>query len=411
MDSRFAEAVAPVVPVARLHRSLEAVRDLWLACEAEGACNAHQRYGWMALVAERLLPLEKAEILVVELSDAASGEPILLLPLVRRRKAGLSEIAPLSGGVCDYTAPILARPVAYTPEEALRFWQAIRAALPRADRLRLDSIPDEIRPGLPNPLALLHSVEPSALSVSGVALSGPAETLLERAFRPSFVKQIGKTGRRLERMGDLAFVAARTPAEVEDMMEALLRFRLERFRKLGRFDILASQPYSDFYLEAARQGLAGGSARVQGVKLDGEWLALLLLLQDRTVVHGLLVAIDEARAANTTPGLYAITQAVLHACRDGITYFDFSVGAQAYKQSMGTEGRPLYRLEEVHSLRGRALALADRGVEELRARLRRQTALYAKLRTARGRLRRLTHRLKGAPVVSREDGERSKDEA
>ncbi|ALN74867.1 GNAT family N-acetyltransferase [Aureimonas sp. AU20] len=394
MDKPVCEPRASLRPRARLHEGLESVRDLWLAFETQGACNAHQRYGWMALVVERLLSLERAEVLVVELDDEATGEPILLLPLARRRKAGLVEIVPLSAGVCDYTAPILARPVVYTPEEAFRIWQAIRAVLPRADRIRLDSIPHEIRPGLPNPLALLDFVEPSALSVSGVALAGPEETLLERTFRPSFVKQIRKTGRRLERMGEVAFMEAKTTAEVEEMMEALLRLRLDRFRKLGRFDILASLPYSDFYLEAARQGLAGGAARVLGLKLDGDWLSLLLVLRDRTVAHGILIAIDEERANNTAPGLFAITQAVLHACREGVTYFDFSVGAQGYKQSMGTEGRPLYRLEETHSLRGRAMALADRGLEELRARLKRQDALYARLRAARGKLRRLAHRLK-----------------
>lgn len=394
MDDRFPHQGRPVAltPVARLHRDLASIRDLWLACETEGVCNAHQRHGWMSLVATHLLPVDRSEPLVVELRDAASGAPILLLPLALRRKAGLREIVPLSAGVCDYTAPVLARPVAYTPEEARGFWRAITAVLPPADRLRLDSIPAEIVPGIPNPLALLEGIEDSALSVSGVALSGPVDTLLARSFRPSFVKQIGKTGRRLERMGDVRFVVADRPEAVEEMMETLLRLRLERFRKLGRFDILASQPYSDFYREAARQGLQGGSARVMGLKLDGDWLALLLLLHHRTVMHGLLVTIDEERAANTTPGLYAITQAVLHAGAEGVSYFDFSVGAQGYKQAMGTEGRPLFRLEEVHSLRGRARALADRGVEELRARLKRNEALYERLRTWRGKLRRLTHR-------------------
>lgn len=383
---------APLSPVARLHNALAPLRDLWLACESEGACNAHQRYGWMALVAEHLLGLEKSEPLVVELRDATSGALILILPLARRRKAGLTEIVPLSAGVCDYTAPILARRHAYTAEDARRFWQAIRAVLPRADRLRLDSIPHEIVPGVPNPLALVDGIEDSALSVSGIATPGPADTLAARVFRPSFVKQMGKTRRRLETLGALQFEIARTPVEVDAMMDELLRLRLDRFRKLGRFDILASEPYSDFYREAARQGLSGGAARVMGLRLDGTWLALMLTLVQRDIAHGILIAVDDERARNTSPGLLAITHAMEEACREGVTYFDFSVGGQSYKQSAGAVGRPLFRLEEVFSLRGHAMALADKSVEELRARLKSNEALYARLRVWRGKLRRLTHR-------------------
>ena len=383
---------APLSPVATLHNALAPLRDLWLVCEKEGACNAHQRYGWMALVAEHLLGLEASEPLVVELRDATSGALILILPLARRRKAGLTEIVPLSAGVCDYTAPILARRHAYTAEEARRFWQAIRAVLPRADRLRLESIPHEIVPGVPNPLALVDGIEDSALSVSGIATPGPADTLMTRAFRPSFVKQVGRTRRRLEALGALRFEVARTPAEVDEMMDALLRLRLARFRKLGRFDILASPPYGLFYRQAARQGLASGSVQVVGVTLDGVWLGLMFNLIHQDVAHGLLIAIDDERVNNIAPGLLTIAQAMEQACRDGVTYFDLSVGGQSYKQTMGAVGRPLFRLEEVFSLRGRAIALADRGLEELRARLKSNEALYGRLRAWRGSLRRLSRR-------------------
>ncbi|KTQ96076.1 hypothetical protein NS226_08445 [Aureimonas ureilytica] len=394
MDERSLPPSAPVAvtPVARLHRDLASVRDLWLACEAQGVCNAHQRYGWMALVVEHLLALDKSEPLIVELRDAASGAPILLLPLAIRRKAGLTEIVPLSAGVCDYTAPVLAQPAAYTAEEARRFWLAVRAALPKADRLRLDSIPHEIVPGIPNPLALVDGIQDSALSVSGMATPGPADTLAARVFRPSFVKQVGKTRRRLEALGTLSFEVARTPAEVDAMIDQLLHLRLARFRKLGRFDILSSPAYGQFYRQAAHEGLSGGSAQVIGLKLDGDCLALMLNLVHRDVAHGILIAMDDERARNTAPGLFMISLAIEQACREGVTYFDFSVGGQSYKQSVGALSRPFFRLEEVYSLRGHAMALADKGAEELRARLKSNEALYGRLRSWRGKLRCLSHR-------------------
>ncbi|TIW81242.1 MAG: GNAT family N-acetyltransferase, partial [Mesorhizobium sp.] len=116
-----AAADAPVQPVspiragidvgahytARLHTSFDTIRQLWQRLEETGLCTGHQGLAWVEGIASRLMP-KSADLLVVEVNDAATGAPVMLLPLMRRRALGHYVIEWLSCGVCDYSAPLLA---------------------------------------------------------------------------------------------------------------------------------------------------------------------------------------------------------------------------------------------------------------------------------------------------------------
>ena len=69
--------IAHGVYTARLHTSLDTVMPLWLRCQAEGVCTAHQSYAWVEGIAKRLMP-EGAELLAGdEESRLAMGWPLL----------------------------------------------------------------------------------------------------------------------------------------------------------------------------------------------------------------------------------------------------------------------------------------------------------------------------------------------
>ncbi|TIT48422.1 MAG: GNAT family N-acetyltransferase, partial [Mesorhizobium sp.] len=85
---------------AKLHTSLETVRPLWLRLQAQGVCTGHQNFAWAEGIVARLLP-ESAELLIVEVGDAATGEPRMLVPLMRRRAFHHWVVEWLSCGVCD----------------------------------------------------------------------------------------------------------------------------------------------------------------------------------------------------------------------------------------------------------------------------------------------------------------------
>ncbi|MER8467444.1 GNAT family N-acetyltransferase, partial [Mesorhizobium sp. M1396] len=201
---------------ARLHPSFEAVKPLWLQHQADGVCTAHQHYAWVDGIAARLMPKD-ADLLIVEVSDAATSAPILLLPLMRRRAFGHHVIEWLSCRVCDYSVPLLADARAWTRPGADAVWAAVRAVLPPADRIHITGIPRQIH-GVANPLALLSVARDSIQFTSGLVLHGDPETLIKRICKPSFAKTFHKQCRAFERRVGQPLVAAATPAQPHGLL-------------------------------------------------------------------------------------------------------------------------------------------------------------------------------------------------
>ena len=332
-EAPHAAGAASGAYVARLHTSLEAVKPLWLNLETRGVCTGHQHFAWAEGIVERLMP-PKAELAIVELRDAATGEPVMLLPLMRRRAFHHWVIEWLSCGVCDYSAPLLADATPWTRQSAEAAWAAVLSVLPPADRIHIVGIPKEVG-GVANPLALLSPARDSIHSHYGIAMDGDAETLIKRICRPSFVKALNKDLRRLERNGGLALVEADTPALVDSIFGRLVEMRLSRFRELGRFDLLAQPPVIDFYRSAAHRGLSDGSVRIFGLRAGDVMVAVQYLAAHQGTLHALLIAIDQGAVPNVSPGLCIMGELMKWGRGAGFDYFDLSVGNQSYKEHMG----------------------------------------------------------------------------
>ncbi|MER8633793.1 GNAT family N-acetyltransferase [Mesorhizobium opportunistum] len=335
---------------ARLHTSLEAVRPLWLRFQADGVCTAHQHFAWVEGIVARLMPAG-AEALIVEVNNAVTGAPLMLVPLMLRPAFRHRVIEWLSCGVCDYSAPLLADASAWTAQSAQAAWTAVRSVLPPADRVHIMGIPPRID-GVVNPLALLAATRDSMQTTYGLAIDGDPETVLKRLCRPSFVKEFGKDWRRLERLGGLEFVEAETPALVELIFDGLVRMRLNRFREMGRFDLLTQEPVVDFYRKAALQGLSDGSVRLFGLRVGEALIATQYLVVHQGTVHALLIAIDQNAVPNVSPGLLIMGRLIGWARERRFDYFDLSVGNQGYKGHMGAKGSVLAELRQGVTMRG-----------------------------------------------------------
>ncbi|MFD2054644.1 GNAT family N-acetyltransferase [Mesorhizobium calcicola] len=338
------------VYTARLHTDLETVKPLWLQLQTDGVCTAHQHYAWAEGIAERLMP-KGAELVIVEVSDAATGEPRMLLPLMRRRAFRHSVVEWLGCGVCDYSAPLLADAGPWTRQGAEAAWAAVRSVLPPADRIHIAGIPRQVH-GVANPLALLSATRDSIQINSGLVLHGEPEGLIKRICKPSFAKTFHKHCRRFEQLGGLSLVEADTPALMEELFGTLLELRLKRFRELGRFDLLTQQSAVDFYRNAALQGLSDGSVRLFGLRVGQAWLASIYVLARKGTLHGILLAIDKDAIANVSPGLTTIAKLMIWGRERGFDYFDLSVGSQGYKEHIGAASSVLAEICEPLTVRG-----------------------------------------------------------
>jgi CelD/BcsL family acetyltransferase involved in cellulose biosynthesis len=383
---------------ARLHADVASIEALWRRMEREGASTVYQSIDWVACLARSVLPGRAARLAVVEVTEAGSGRPVLLLPLMVRRVWAGVVITGLDRRVCDYAAPLLAAGMALNAAEAAAAWRAVRGVLPRADLIAVGGIPEHVA-GVANPLALLPLAQPSAQLSWSMALHGDPETLVRRVCSASFARNIAKTGRRLAAQGEVRCVVAQTREETSELLAVLLEQRQARFGQMGRFDLLGQAGIAAFYREAALLGMPAGPAgaapaprgpvRLLGLSVGGVWVATFYGLAHHGAFHGIMVGMNgAARWHGMSPGLFMVVEAMKWAHRQGMSYFDMTVGDLDYKHRMGARGGKLFEMAEPLTLRGTLMLRARLGAAACAAWLRARPNLFARVRTVRRALRR-----------------------
>ena len=104
-----------------------------------------------------------AQPVLVAIADQSTGQDVLLLPLVASRSGLLDQITFADFSVTDCNAPLLGADVPQDARGATELWASVLAALPRADRLILDKMPQMVGTRL-NPLVLAGRAVPCLYS-------------------------------------------------------------------------------------------------------------------------------------------------------------------------------------------------------------------------------------------------------
>src|SRR6266404_8275417 len=110
---------------------------------------------------------EGIEPLIAVVTDASTGEPVALLPLIRRRQNNVATVEFADLDLTDYNAPILGCAAPRDAKAARALWRSLLSALRRmpekADLVRLRKVPVDLD-GKPNPIALLDAGGPCSLN-------------------------------------------------------------------------------------------------------------------------------------------------------------------------------------------------------------------------------------------------------
>lgn len=364
---------------ARLHTSLAAAEPVWRALQAEGIVSVYQRFEWAACIVRHLVKANVGQLAIVEVTDASTGQAVLLLPMVLRLQSRLKVLEWLNFGVCDYCGPVMAKMPDMSSAEAERAWAAAKSVMPAADLIRITGIPARIF-GQANPLALLARTRPGEMEASGLALNGDPDTIVQRLCKPSFASDMQKKRNKLSQLPNFSFWQASTEAEISEIFDVLVAQRLKRFQEMGRFDILNDSAYVDFYRAAALDGLNGGPARLFALQAGGEVLATTLVVVHNGAFHGLLLTMGEAKWKAFSPGLLMITEVMKWSRQQGMDYFDLTVGSLPYKEGLGAQKHILFEYCEALSLRGWLLLQVQAVTASARTRIRHNPQVYEKAR-------------------------------
>lgn len=344
---------------------LAAVRDDWAALEATGECTPFQTRAWLEPWYRIVAPHFAASPIFVRVRERGSPKPLMLLPLVKRRKSGLTIVECPDLGVSDYHAPLLARNACELRPFGSGLWTRVQAALRPADLFLFEKAPPFVGAAR-NPLFELarRTMNFSAWEIALPATRAAFDAALPD---PSFLRELARKSRRLAGRGQASFAAAQTPAELGRAFEALRAQRGARFAELGRDNILEQEPFGRFY-EAVALSPRDRVARLFTLSVDDEIVATILGLAHSGRFCMIMSTIGDARWKSASPGNVAMDRLVSRLIEEHGDVLDFTIGDEAYKRSFGARARPLGAGALSLSWRGSPRLLADFARKAIRVR-------------------------------------------
>lgn len=322
---------------------------------AHSAATPFQHPIWLDRFYSRLAPSLGAAPLIVVVRARSDGRPVLLLPLVRRRLAGVLravEFADLR--VADYACPVcdprtlervLADPVACG---------RIRNLLKPFDLLRIKNL----RHGGPGVERLLGTPPRSAMTVSAhaVPLAAPYDVWRSESIPASYLRELDKKMRQLNRLGEVRFTCASAPDAIAAAFQRMQEFRGRRFAGKGD-DLLQNEAYFEFYKEVAIAG-RDTLARTYTLTMDGRPIAGVFGLSHRGGLLVILSGFDLAGYKNRSIGALTFLAVAEHAIARGDTELDFTIGDEPYKRLFGTKPTPLWMVSATGNPAGSLAAFA-----------------------------------------------------
>jgi CelD/BcsL family acetyltransferase involved in cellulose biosynthesis len=319
---------------------------------------------WYAAFADA----EGVEPLIAVVTDASTGEPAVLLPLIRRKQDNVAIVEFADLNLTDYNAPILGSAAPRDAKAARALWRSLLSALrrmpDRADLIRLRKVPADLD-GKPNPLALLNAAGPCLLN-GNLVTTGEDYDAWRYTLGRTVRKELERSWRVFTRDAAASFAIITDANEALRILSTTELQQGTRMQRLGRNYVLNDETCAAFYRNLVRDGVDNGYALVSALTVGDEVVATLLGI--RTGARYVMVRISNAgdKWSNCSPGRLIIerTMAALH--RDGVRAFDFSVGNYAYKRRFGVTRLPLIDISAALSWRGSPYALRDHMVRAVR---------------------------------------------
>jgi CelD/BcsL family acetyltransferase involved in cellulose biosynthesis len=308
------------------------------------------------------------EPLIAVVTDASTGEPAALLPLICRRQNNIAVIEFADLDLTDYNAAILGCAAPRDAKAARALWRSLLSALrgmpEKADLIRLRKVPVEFD-GKPNPLALLDAAGPCSLN-GNLVTTGEDYDAWRYTLEKTVRKELERSWRVFTRDPAASFAIITDTTEALRILSTTEIQQGTRMQSLGLNFILNDETCAAFYRNLVRGGIDNGYALVSVLKVGDEVVATLLGI--RTGSRYVMIRISNAgeKWSNCSPGRLIIERTMEALHRDGVRAFDFSVGNYAYKRRFGVTRLPLIDISAALSWRGWPSAQRDHMVRAVR---------------------------------------------
>jgi CelD/BcsL family acetyltransferase involved in cellulose biosynthesis len=284
-----------------------------------------------------------------------TGERLMSLPLVLRRKDHLRVIEIPDCGVSDYLGPIVHRrgfeAAAIDPKTV---WARMKSVLPPADLLQFEGLKAEIG-GLANPL-LAHRLVQANRQFGWKVNLPESWGSYQEMLSPRMRDKLGKARRRFLRQPGARMAVAKTGAEALEWLDHLERMQRARLADRGKDLRITGAEFSDFYRALAAKGIETGEVIMAGLFAGNEPVALNYAVRAGNRATYLRLANTFGPWAPMSPGLLVTEHIMQHLHENGVRIFDFGLGDYEYKMRFG--GKPFQLFDLDLPLSGRGISHA-----------------------------------------------------
>lgn len=157
-------------------------------------------------------------------------------------------------------------------------------------------------------------------------------------------KELRRNEQRLSRLGEVSFIVISDPEAIaREFAESIRRAQL-RYKQVGFTNGFDDDAFTKFHMNSSVGLAARDQVRLFQLKSNQETIASLYVFKERGTYHAYQGGFDE-RFGKYGPGTLLDAMAMRYGLeKDGIKFFDFGYGAQAYKTRFPHELRPVATL-------------------------------------------------------------------
>ena len=365
---------------------------LWRELVHGGAVGSrYQHYSWMQHWWDHIGSRSQAEPHITVLRNEA-GKPVLLLPLIRKR-VGPVHIGYFMGGKhTNFNLPLWRPKVLEESATGLKtLLDGLQGNGPRIDLLCLLNQPATWR-GAVNPmLHAPHRASPSR-AYSG-ELRDDFEALQKERMSSSARRKLRQKESQLAAVGPVSYFRARTPAEINRVLEAFFKQKGDRMRELGLGNAFDAPGVKEFVAAAAHEpDSATGEPVIElYAAMAGE---TIIATFGGIAAHGRFSCMFNSIAGTEfrtySPGDLLLSNVVRMCCVRGFEKFDLGIGEAAYKQAYCGDAVELFDSIIPITAAGHFAAPFWRAALAMKAKVKRSDALLRGVRSVQQLISRKT---------------------
>jgi CelD/BcsL family acetyltransferase involved in cellulose biosynthesis len=355
-----------------------ALAPAWRALETDGVTTPFQNFAWVSTWTAARAGTGEVALVVARRGDRLDA----VLPFEIRRIGPLRIAHWLSGRHAGYNFGLWRRDAVPAPAD-------IVAGLERIGRARgidlfvLENMP-LVWDGMANPLAGALRTHSALDDGHHLHLAPTFDALLAGRNAGHKRKKIRAKEKMLAAAGDYRIVTASSDDEAKTALAAFFAQKADSLSRLGIADPFAPGTVRAFYT-----ALATGERPVLEVtrlEAGGAIRAVLGSIVGGTTSHQLFVSTARDEMARASPGETLFHRHIEAACARGLALYDMGMGAERYKASWCDRTTPLVTALHAVTPLGRAYGWAFALQGRLKARIRRDEKLWARVRGLRARV-------------------------